>query len=75
MPSITITYTVQEGNDIAAAVGYTDNLLDSETGQLRAATAAESKQHLINYVKSMVRSHKDWKRKNDLPPIQDINPT
>ena len=75
MPSFTITYTAQEGNDIAAAVGYTDNLVDLQTQEPRTATAAEAKQHVLNYIKGMVRSHKDAARKAGLPPIADINPT
>lgn len=72
MPSVTITYTAQEGADIAAAIGYTDNLTDA--GGLRAATAAEAKAHLIAYIKGIVRSHKRYLATQQIT-VTDINPT
>lgn len=60
MPSLTINYTVQEGQRVAAAYGHLNDWRD-ENDVLRDATAAEIKQALISVMRGWVRQSETQK--------------
>ena len=60
MPQITIDVTAQQAARLTAAFGKQFNLRD-ENGDMRDATQAEIKKHLVDNLKSIVHTqeHKD----------------
>jgi capsule polysaccharide export protein KpsE/RkpR len=73
MPSLTITYTAQEGQRVATAYGHLNDWRD-ENGEPRDATAAEVKQALINVLRGWVRQSEHQKAQQEIV-IEPINPT
>lgn len=71
MATTVLTYNAQGGAEIAAAIGWIDNLTNGG-GAPRSATETEAKAHLAKYLNDLVRSHKDAVRKAALAAIPDI---
>lgn len=72
MPTQTITTDAESAALLAEAVGDLEDFKD-ENGQPRSATAAEVKQHTIDYLRTVVVGYK--KRKAARETQTTFNPT